>query len=360
MDGKPRKRRRPVAPVFFLCLGLLLAFAFHLVFTQVLMDAAEKKKADLSLPKTSQNLNPALPGDSDAAPAPDRRSEEGKAAEKGDLCPAVDLRTVYSQEELQELKYRGEMADEGFRTAAEQAALPPRILVVPHHRPAAFLTAQALAWAAENWKDQPPETVILLGPNHENLGSDIMALDCAWQTSAGLLEPAAEILDRLFAAGVARRAGDSFAAEHSMTMLLPVVAEYFPSAKVVPLIFRWRCDQEKLDELWRELESDAGQNALIILSADFSHGLTSRQAGEKDKETKELLESGDWRTIASLDSTSLDCPTLLAWLVRYADGAGYGRFTVLAENDSGQLLGAREQEITSYLILTAGGTKDGI
>ena len=55
---------------------------------------------------------------------------------------------------------------------------------------------------------------------------------------------------------------------------------------------------------------------------------------------------------------SLDCPTLLGWLVKYAGEKGWGAFTLLSESDSGELLGSREQGVTSYLILSAGGEDD--
>lgn len=276
----------------------------------------------------------------------------GKPAEN-----AVDLRHVYSKRELEKLLRQAEEEDAGFARAASMAASPSRIIVLPHHRPAAGLAARALSWAAGSW--QPlPRTIILLGPNHKNLGSDILALDWSWRTDAGIVEPDEEAFKGIYEAGAASRGDDSFRGEHSVTMALPLVAEYFPGAKVVPLIFRWRCEPEKLARLWQALEPALGPDTLIILSADFSHGLNSEQAAGKDQETLKLLEARDWRSVAALDSSSLDCPTLLGWLVKYAGEKGWGAFTLLSESGSGELLGSREQGVTSYLILSAGGEDD--
>lgn len=275
--------------------------------------------------------------------------EEGSALEN-----SVDLRGLYSSWDLGKIKEQAGTAEE-LTAKAYQIPEPVRILVLPHHRPGASLAAAALDWARKSWQE-PPEQILLLGPNHENLGGDILALDCAWQTRAGILKPARELLADLVEAEAADWADSKFYAEHSMTMLLPLIAEAFPKTEVAPLIFRYRCSQEKLAELWQLLEPKLEEGrTLILLSADFSHGLDKAGAARMDQKTLGFLASEDWRSVAALDSTSLDCPALLAQLIKYAQEKEIGPLQVLAEADSASLLGSRQQESTSYLILAAGG-----
>ncbi|MCL1805278.1 MAG: AmmeMemoRadiSam system protein B [Clostridiales bacterium] len=228
-----------------------------------------------------------------------------------------------------------------------------RCLTLPHHLPGAGLSVFALRQIIA--RDGQPDTVILIGPNHENTGPAAALACVSWQTPYGAVEPDEEIVGMLLSRGLAADDPGVFAREHSMGMVIPWLARFMPGVKVVPLVFHYQYPLDKLEALFDALGPWLDEGALLVLSADFSHHQTRDEARWRDLETAALLEGGDWRSVAGLSSDYIDCPTLLAGMMRLAGARGWEGPWIAAHTNSGFLTGAAGPEVASYFVLAYTG-----
>lgn len=228
-------------------------------------------------------------------------------------------------------------------------------LVVPHHGVAAEMAAEAISlWAQAKTM---PTAVILLGPNHENAGPPAATTRIGWKTAAGPIDSQMEIIQSLIDQGLVKEDEALFENEHSMGALMPWLAKYLPGTPVVPLIFHYRYPTEDLAALFSALQPWIDDGAVILVSIDFSHGLSMEAAEKKDRQTREYLLENDWKTIAGLDSTHLDAPTLLSAVMAYYAAQGQGGPCILTNTNAGRLMKNSRSEVTSYFTLAFGPEK---
>ena len=223
-------------------------------------------------------------------------------------------------------------------------------LVVPHHAAAAALAAEAISRLAEN----PPPTVIILAPNHYNTGSVAIGTTSDFICYGKKVESDAVAVKRLASAGLVSVSDEPFEREHSVGMLLPVVAWYLPDVKVIPVIFHHGCETQKILEIIEALKAETEAGAVIVASIDFSHYLTMAEAEEKDREIKGYMESGDIETIAGLDSSYVDSPTILAAMLAHF---GAENMEIIANTNSGVIMQNQASQCTSYFTIRFCGKK---
>lgn len=242
---------------------------------------------------------------------------------------------------------------EGNRGKKDIGASAPegeiRCLTLPHHLPAAGLSIYALKQVAS--AEEKPEVVILLGPNHGNTGPAAAVTSANWQTPYGEVGSREDLVAALVEEGMAEESPSILEGEHSMGLVIPWLAKFLPGAKVVPLIFYYGYPLDDLERLFAFLEAQIGQKYLLIVSADFSHHHARDEAARLDRKTISLLETNDWRAIAGLSSDYLDCPTLVAAMMRFGSAQGMEGPAVLAHTNTGFLTGVSSQEVTSYFVL---------
>ncbi|MCL2166807.1 MAG: AmmeMemoRadiSam system protein B, partial [Clostridiales bacterium] len=125
-----------------------------------------------------------------------------------------------------------------------------------------------------------------------------------------------------------------------------------PEAKVVPVIFHDQYPPADLAKLLDALDPWLNAHTLLLVSVDFSHHHNREEAANLDRTTASLLQNGDWRGIAALDSNYLDSSTLVAALLRYGQAKGWEGPDIVAHTNSGYLTGVGNQEVTSYFVLS--------
>lgn len=224
-----------------------------------------------------------------------------------------------------------------------------RCLTLPHHLPAAGLTIHALEELSG--RREKPGVIILMGPNHQNIGPAAAVTSAVWQTAYGRVEPQKEIIAALLREGLAAEALECFPQEHSLGMVIPWLAKFLPDTPVVPLLFHYQYPMKDLEKLLGVLEPWLEEDGLLLVSVDFSHHQEADEAARNDEKTAQLLEKGDWRTLAGLSSDYLDSPTLVAAMVRYSLDRKLTGPAVLAHTNTGRLTGIAGQEVTSYFVL---------
>ncbi|MDD2432842.1 MAG: AmmeMemoRadiSam system protein B [Clostridia bacterium] len=239
---------------------------------------------------------------------------------------------------------------EVLATPQKQFNLEGTILggVVPHHLVAGSLITDLLAELVP----QKPEVIILVGPNHYNLGARMITGFSAWQTPVGLVEVEENIVQALLEKSSVGQDEQVLGQEHSIGSLVPLIKHYLPQTKIAPLILHHDVSLQEVDRLLEILEPELEEGKCVFLaSVDFSHYLTRQEAEEKDRFTLKVMENFAYPTLFRLDNDYLDSPATLAMVFRYAESKGLREFQVLANTNSGQILQNDLIATTSYFSL---------
>jgi len=245
-----------------------------------------------------------------------------------------------------DLFYRGVTRHEARNAASLRGRI--RGAVIPHHYVGAEYVAEVFALLAP----QQPKTVILLGPNHDEVGPyPVLTSEAAWATPFGTVQPDDAARAAFVAAGAAYDE-HALSADHAVAGLIPFVAKYLPNARVVPLLIKRHPDQASADALATALAAAAGDaDAVIIGSIDFSHYLTVADADKRDALTLAAMRTRDFPALAAFDNGHLDSPSTATAVLRAMDAIGAGEFTVLAHENSGRILKDPYGSTTSYFTL---------
>lgn len=220
--------------------------------------------------------------------------------------------------------------------------------VVPHHLVAGCLIAGALEDLAGR---QAPGLVVIVGPNHLNLGGKIITGYDGWQTPEGIVQTDHAAVRFMLENGLAVRDEEILAREHSVGALVPLIRHYLPGSRIVPVILHHDVGLQEIDKLLNGLSPLLDEKAVLISSVDFSHYLTRSEAQNKDRETLIYMKNYDYNTLFALGNDYLDSPSALAASLRLAEKLGIKEFTVLDNTNSGIILQNDAIPTTSYYTL---------
>lgn len=144
----------------------------------------------------------------------------------------------------------------------------------------------------------PPETVVVLGPNHTGLGSGVsLSPHRYWRTPLGEVEVDGE-LSRSIARGceLIDLEEQAHLYEHSIEVQLPFLQHLFGSSFKLVAICMMLQDERTSEEVGRVLgEKLKGRKAVIIASTDFTHYEPPERARRKDEKALRRIEALDWR-----------------------------------------------------------------
>ncbi|MDD4901102.1 MAG: AmmeMemoRadiSam system protein B [Patescibacteria group bacterium] len=246
--------------------------------------------------------------------------------------PPADKQNILSLPivEIQDSFYNGEQFLSAIRKADK---ITPRsdvyAMIVPHHLVGADIIAELIKTAS----GRPIDTVIVIGPNHNNIGREPLATaPVNWQTPEGIL-PANVKLEELFLGDNRLQPNQSaLEKEHSVGAIMPFIKHYWPQAQVLPIVLSSYAGKVEAEKLSDWLKSRLGKNSLVIFSFDFSHYLTKGEADLKDKETKNLIENFLIDKIYGLNNDHVDSPAGLAAAMLLAQKVGLKIFFVRHNN----------------------------
>jgi AmmeMemoRadiSam system protein B len=197
----------------------------------------------------------------------------------------------------------------------------------------------------------PPSTVILIGPNHDNKGSaGALTSDLSWATPFGVVEPDQERIGALIARDLVAVDNTVLTTEHSVAGIMPAIAYYLPHARVVPIILRGDYGPDETARLAEALAEQAGGDVVIVTAVDFSHDLVQSEAARNDTITLQALRGGDSGRLFTLDNRFLDSPPSIAVLMETMAALGAGPFELLADTNSGALHNDELAPTTSYIV----------
>jgi len=171
----------------------------------------------------------------------------------------------------------------------------PRALILPH---AGYIYSGCAAfegyqyWQAANEKIK---TVVVIGPAHRVAFEGIATVSVeSLETPLGLVEVDSDIRDRLITKGLISVSDKAHASEHSIEVHLPFIQSMLPNAKILPLL-DGMVSPEKVKQILESLWNDS--DVYFVISSDLSHFHTYDEAQFIDKQTADLIESGDWQAL---------------------------------------------------------------
>ncbi|MCR6544896.1 AmmeMemoRadiSam system protein B [Dehalobacterium formicoaceticum] len=223
--------------------------------------------------------------------------------------------------------------------------------VIPHHLVADKLIARVF----DTLKDQKPDTIILLGPNHSNEGGRIVTSSLGWQTPFGVVDVDEKLLKSLRQASSSVQVNDEImSVEHAMGNIMPFIKYYLPETKVLPIIFPNNFSREEANVLGEKIAGIMGDKTVVLASVDFSHYLKCDEAELKDQETIQALKERNLGRIFTMNDDYLDSPAAIGVLFTAMNKLGKNDFAVLNHTNSGVILGNKNIATTSYITLLFG------
>ncbi|HEX7724836.1 MAG TPA: AmmeMemoRadiSam system protein B [Candidatus Paceibacterota bacterium] len=220
----------------------------------------------------------------------------------------------------------------------------PRVFIINQHILAAHLIAQQFAQAA----DPAVQTVILITQNNWNAGTaPIITSGYDWKTPLGAIAANTAYEQLLVTQGIAFEDESIFTNEHGITGIIPYVAQYFPKARIVPLVIRDGTSDQLVDRLAAELAKLDLAKTAIVGTIDMSHYLPKQIADAHDRMTIETIRSFDYASVPKLDIDT--APTLRA-MMKTAEAHGMNVFTTTGHANSADLVSDPDLiSTTSYI-----------
>lgn len=224
--------------------------------------------------------------------------------------------------------------------------------VIPHHLLPGFLLTDFF----KRLSFQSPKTLIFVGPNHYEKGEHpVLASEFAWETPFGVVEPDLGILNDLVKNNVVHIDESVVSNDHAVSGMMPFVAYYLPTTRVVPILVSGHMSQEDVIRLSQKIQVYLSNDTLLVTPVDFSHYLSRTEAEQKDKITRGIMEKRDYRQLFSLNNDYLDSPQSIALLLMVMDHMKQ-QMQILDNTNSGFILHDDAIETTSYFSIIFKGS----
>lgn len=219
--------------------------------------------------------------------------------------------------------------------------------ISPHHLLPGYLISNLFLHIKEN----PPENIILIGPNHYEQGENVISAQNNWETPFGVVEVNTELINTLSWQKAVVFSQDVMHTEHSVGALMPYIKYYLPKTKVIPIILRGTTTEKEMSLLIDTLKPILSSDKIIILaSVDFSHYLDSKKAIENDILTKQKIENNDYEGLLRMNNDYLDSPKSLITFLTLMN-LSESNHKILDNTNSGILIKNNNAPVTSYFLI---------
>ena len=163
-----------------------------------------------------------------------------------------------------------------------------RAVIVPH---AGLIYSGQIAFEGINQLDRNIKNIFIFAPSHRTIfeGLALTSYD-EWKTPIGITEIDKDVNDDLIKNHHAHIYDEAHKDEHSIEVQLPIIQHLFPNAKIIPVLIGKESPQTLVNIIEQYYkDKDFG----FIISSDLSHFLTDENAKKIDKETAQMIETGN-------------------------------------------------------------------
>ena len=172
---------------------------------------------------------------------------------------------------------------------------PDILSVVCPHAGYMFSGPSAAHCYLELGEQKPPETVVVIGPNHTGWGTPVSVMhEGVWGTPLGDVTFDSELAAKLFVLSTTARGDESaFIREHSVEVQLPFLQFIYPDFKFVPICMGYQ-DLETSVELGQAIfEASRDKEIIVIASSDLTHQESKASANKKDQYVLDAIREMD-------------------------------------------------------------------
>ncbi len=185
-------------------------------------------------------------------------------------------------------------------------------------------------------EQRPPETVVVIGPNHTGWGTPVSIMnEGKWVTPFGDVEIDSDLANKIIEYSPTSRSDESaFIREHSIEVQLPFLQFIYPEFKLVPICMGYQ-DLDISVELGDAIyEASKDKDIVVVASTDLNH--------QEPKATNNLKDQYVLDAIKTLDEKQLQESVKR----HHITTCGYG--PVSASMVYSKHLGASRGEVLSY------------
>lgn len=263
---------------------------------------------------------------------------------------STDLKPILGEKEnfTQEVKfYDGKTFLEGIESAKGVTKQNYHIRggIIPHHLFPGFIIADFF----KRLSYQNPKTIILIGPNHYEVGSFKALTSLSnWETPYGLVAPDIGMVNKLVSKDLLHINDEVLLNDHAVSAILPFVKYYIGDGKIVPILLKRGFSESDSDILVSEIAEMADENTVYVAAVDFSHYLTSEEAKKKDDITLKIMQDFDYPNLYLLNNDYLDSPPSIGVLLKIMQKLNAQNSEILFHTNSGEMQKNSSIETTSY------------
>jgi AmmeMemoRadiSam system protein B len=148
-------------------------------------------------------------------------------------------------------------------------------------------------------EQSPPETVIIIGPNHTGWGTPVSVMtEGEWNTPLGNVDIDSELAKRITELSDTARSDESaFIREHSVEVQLPFLQFIYSKFKFVPICMGYQ-DLETSIELGQAIyEASKNKDIIVVASTDLTHQEPKASVNKKDSYVLEAIRALDERLL---------------------------------------------------------------
>jgi len=144
-------------------------------------------------------------------------------------------------------------------------------------------------------EQQPPEIVVIIGPNHTGWGTPISVMsEGKWATPLGEVSIDSEVAEKIIEYSPTAKSDESaFIREHSIEVQLPFLQFIYPEFKFVPICMGYQ-DLDISVELGKAIfEASKDKEIVVVASTDLNHQESKQISNKKDKYVIDAIKALD-------------------------------------------------------------------
>lgn len=237
----------------------------------------------------------------------------------------------------------------------KESSLEVTSFITPHHLIADELIDEIFGKVASLNKGQKIDRIILVSPNHFNIGEgSVLLSDKKWKIEIekqgfSIRADKGAIDKLLIETGFVYKDNEAFYKEHGIFGLMPFVGKYFPAVPIIPIIIKDDTPEEYMMKLASNI-AELGGNTVLILSSDFSHFLDKNISNFHDRKAISVIDNMNYDKVYDLET---DCVTGLSLLLKFSELQGYQNFRFINNSNSSEIyssyfMGDNTSYVTGY------------
>ncbi len=207
-----------------------------------------------------------------------------------------------------------------------------------------------------------PELIIFLGTEPKKAGYELVEVceKCMFLTPGGVLNESSKLAEELIEKEIAYATDEIFENYEVFTNHSPFLMQFFPRAKVLPIMINGDIHSDDLVILKKWIDDQIGMaDTMVVLGTNFANFVPKNIADFHDLTAVNVVESFDYEQIRDLD---VDSSSALELFLKIMDEHGYSEAEIIEFGNSEDFIDEKNNESTShgYFAFYEGGKTDNI